>query len=57
LTDLELSERTHARVARAVCALAERYAEGRVLALGGGGYNRDNLARAWCAVVAALAEE
>ena len=31
--------------------LAERCGHGRVLALGGGGYNRTNLAQAWNAVV------
>lgn len=31
--------------------LADPLCVGRVLALGGGGYDRDNLARAWTAVV------
>jgi acetoin utilization protein AcuC len=34
--------------------LAEDTCQGRLLALGGGGYNRNNLAEAWTAVVAAL---
>ncbi|MGD8743914.1 MAG: hypothetical protein PVH46_10870 [Granulosicoccaceae bacterium] len=36
-------------------AVAEKHCEGRLLAMGGGGYNLDNLANAWCAVVSALA--
>jgi acetoin utilization protein AcuC len=51
ITDLKLTEQTHAAVARHLCALADELCEGRLLAVGGGGYNRDNLARAWAAVV------
>ena len=40
-----------ARAARELCELADRLGHGRVLALGGGGYNRGNLAQAWSAVV------
>jgi tRNA dimethylallyltransferase len=35
--------------------IADRFAHGRVLAMGGGGYDRRNLARAWTRVVEALA--
>lgn len=55
ITDLQLTERTHAEVAGRLCALADECCDGRLLVLGGGGYNRDNLARAWTAVVRALA--
>jgi acetoin utilization protein AcuC len=41
----------HARAARDLCHLAERLGHGRVIGLGGGGYNRGNLARAWSSVV------
>ena len=51
---LQLSEASHARAARDLCALADDLGHGRVLALGGGGYNRGNLARGWCAVAEAL---
>lgn len=54
LTHLALTSGTHARVARSLAALADRYCGGRLLALGGGGYNRTNLAEAWCDVVEAL---
>jgi acetoin utilization protein AcuC len=36
-------------------ALADRHAGGRLLAMGGGGYNRENLAQAWTEVCEALA--
>ena len=55
ITHLRYSEAAHARAAADLKLLAERHCQGRLLALGGGGYNRDNLARAWVAVVKALA--
>ena len=51
ITHLRFSPRTHGRAARELSALAESLGHGRVLALGGGGYNRANLAHAWTAVV------
>ncbi len=54
LTHLGYTAATHGHASARLCALADRHAEGRLLALGGGGYNRQNLAEAWCAVVAAM---
>jgi acetoin utilization protein AcuC len=54
ITHLELTSACHARAARELCALADRLGHGRVLALGGGGYDRGNLARAWSDVVGEL---
>lgn len=54
LTNLRFTPAAHARAAHDLCALADRLGHGRVLALGGGGYDRGNLARAWAGVVAAL---
>lgn len=54
ITHLNLTEAAHARVANRLKALAEQHCGGRLLALGGGGYNRDNLARAWTAVVSSM---
>jgi len=51
ITHLRLSSKTHGRAARELADLADRLGHGRVLALGGGGYNRGNLAQAWTAVV------
>jgi acetoin utilization protein AcuC len=54
LTHLQLTSACHAQAARELAALADRHCEGRLLALGGGGYDRGNLAQAWTAVVQAL---
>ena len=44
ITHLRLTAEAHGRAARELTTLAERCGHGRVLALGGGGYNRQNLA-------------
>lgn len=56
ITHLRFSEEAHAHAATRLCALATQFAQGRVLAMGGGGYNRRNLARAWTRVVRSLLE-
>jgi acetoin utilization protein AcuC len=55
LTHLRLTEEAHAHAARRLVVLADRHAGGRLLGMGGGGYNRTNLARAWTRVVEELA--
>ena len=54
ITHLRYSAAAHGHAAARLRQLADKHCQGRLLALGGGGYNRDNLARAWTAVVAAL---
>ena len=56
IAGLAYTEEAHRMAATGLCELAERHAKGRILAWGGGGYNRRNLARAWCAVVSAFIE-
>ncbi|MFM1891597.1 MAG: hypothetical protein RLZ44_674, partial [Pseudomonadota bacterium] len=56
ITHLAYSSSAHHHAAARLCALANRHCDGRLLALGGGGYNLDNLADAWCAVVSAMLE-
>jgi len=51
-----LTEESHAHAAARLCAIADRHAAGRILGLGGGGYNRRNLARAWTRVAQAFVE-
>src|SRR5215467_2964030 len=51
ITHLRFSPQVHGRAARDLSELAESLGHGRVLGLGGGGYNRTNLAQAWTAVV------
>ena len=55
ITHLRFSEESHALAARRLCALADRHCQGRIIGMGGGGYNRRNLARAWTRVVEAFA--
>ena len=54
ITHLRFTPGAHGRAARELAALAEELGHGRVLALGGGGYNRANLAQAWNNVVEGL---
>lgn len=54
ITHLQYSEKVHAYAAERLCVLADEFCAGRIVAMGGGGYNLDNLARAWCAVVQAF---
>ena len=56
ITHLRLTEEAHAHAAGRLCLIADRHAGGRILGLGGGGYNRRNLARAWTRVVQAFIE-
>jgi acetoin utilization protein AcuC len=54
ITHLDLSPASHRHAAVRLKALAGKYCAGRLLAMGGGGYNRANMAQAWTAVVEAL---
>jgi acetoin utilization protein AcuC len=56
ITHLAFTEEAHAHAARTLCAVADRFAGGRILGTGGGGYNRRNLARAWTRVLQAFVE-
>jgi acetoin utilization protein AcuC len=56
ITHLQLTEASHAHAARRLCAIADAQGHGRVLGMGGGGYNRRNLARGWSGVVRAFLE-
>ena len=50
LTHLRFSVAAHTHATRRLVELANKYAKGRLLVYGGGGYNLDNVARGWCAV-------
>jgi acetoin utilization protein AcuC len=54
LAHLRYSPAVHLHAARRVRWLAERYCGGRMMAFGGGGYDRRNLAQAWSNVLAGL---
>ena len=51
ITHLRYTEEAHALAATRLCELADQHCAGRIIATGGGGYNRRNLARAWTRVV------
>lgn len=55
LADLELSINALTLAYRSVEKWALKYANGRWVAIGGGGYNRDSVARAWTQVLATVA--
>ena len=55
ITHLHYSEASHAHAARRLRLLADELCDGRLLAMGGGGYHHNNIARTWTAVVQALA--
>ena len=54
ITHLRFTENAHAHAARDLSRLAGKWCAGRLIGTGGGGYNRDNLARAWTRVVEAF---
>lgn len=54
LTHLCYTAAAHAHAATRLRQLADQYCAGRIIAFGGGGYNRANLAAAWSAVLQAL---
>lgn len=56
LTHLALSTASYELAARGLCRLADRHTAGKLLALGGGGYDPENTARAWMSVLSVLAE-
>ncbi|RMD57507.1 MAG: acetoin utilization protein AcuC [Nitrospirae bacterium] len=54
ITHLSYSEAVHAHAAESLCRIADEFCSGRILAMGGGGYNLKNLSKAWCAVLRAF---
>ena len=56
ITDMQYSQLAHAHAAKRLAEIAEQHCGGRLLAMGGGGYNHDNIAKTWTAVVDAMAD-
>lgn len=54
ITHLQFTPAAHAHAATRLCALADEFCQGRIIGLGGGGYDRANLAAAWTGVVRAM---
>lgn len=57
LTHLQFTQECHGYAAQRLSAIADELCDGRIVATGGGGYNRGNLGRAWSAVVSAMLGE
>ncbi|MEJ2610391.1 MAG: acetoin utilization protein AcuC [Candidatus Thiodiazotropha sp.] len=57
ITHMAFTPAAHEYAARQLSRLANEVCNGRIIALGGGGYNRTNLALGWNAVVKAMLEE
>ncbi len=51
ITHLQFTPAAHAHAAQRLCAIADQLGHGRLVGLGGGGYNRRNLALAWTGVI------
>jgi len=54
ITHMAYTEHVHKHAVTNVCRIANEFCNGRVVALGGGGYNLDNIAKTWTAVVSAM---
>jgi len=54
ITHMQFTPGVHAHASMRLCALADEFCQGRIIGLGGGGYNRPNLAAAWTRVVQAM---
>ena len=57
ITHMEYSEKSHAYAAKRLSQLANQLCKGRLIAMGGGGYNHDNIAKTWTAVVNSMAQD
>ncbi|MFQ5345371.1 MAG: hypothetical protein ACE5DZ_05365 [Mariprofundus sp.] len=56
ITHMRFSPAAHNHATASLCRIADEYCQGRIIALGGGGYNRGNLAAGWCAVLKKLCD-
>jgi acetoin utilization protein AcuC len=54
ITQINLTSNFHRYVTSRLVLLANKYCEGRLLALGGGGYNLNNIKTAWNDVIESL---
>jgi acetoin utilization protein AcuC len=56
ITHMAYTEASHSYATKQLCKLADEYCDGKIVAMGGGGYNLDNIAKTWTAVTRALIE-
>lgn len=57
ITHLKYSAKAHRHAADVLHRLAHKHSNGRIIGLGGGGYNRDNIGAAWTEVVKSFASD
>jgi acetoin utilization protein AcuC len=57
IAHLQFSAKAHSHAADALHRLAHKHSSGRIIGLGGGGYNRDNIGAAWTEVVKSFASQ
>ncbi len=56
ITHLEYTEKAHAHATNRLCKLANEMCAGKFIAMGGGGYNHNNIAKTWTAVVNSMVQ-
>lgn len=54
ITHLEYSQKSYQLATESLCRIADEFCDGRIIALGGGGYNMENISLAWPEVVRAM---
>ena len=54
ITHMRFSPAAHGHAAKSLVRLADEFCNGRIIAMGGGGYNRNNLALGWNEVLKAM---
>ncbi len=54
ITHMQFTPQAHAHATKRLCVLAEEFCDGRIIVMGGGGYNRTNLGLAWSAVLESM---
>ena len=56
ITHMAFTPAAHGHAAAGLCRIADEFCDGRIIAMGGGGYNRTNLALGWNEVLKAMSE-
>ena len=54
ITHLEFSQKSYQLATESLCQIADEFCDGRIIGLGGGGYNMENISTAWPIVVQAM---
>lgn len=57
ITHLQYSQQSYQLATESLCKIADEFCDGRLIALGGGGYNMDNISLAWPVVVRAMLDD